>query len=124
MPRNVIEERVTEGLGRRVPLVVLSEVAAYQRSRRLPPPPRFPNPPPPPPPERGSCGFASLTVNVRPPMSVPFSAVIAAFASASEDISTKPNPRDCPVNLSWMIFTEATVPCAPNVSFNCCSVAD
>src|SRR6478736_32036 len=99
-------------------------LCAYQRSRfppgRPPPPPN----PPPPPPERCSIGFASFTVSVRPPMSEPLSAVIAAFASESEDISTKPNPRDCPVNLSAMIFAEATVPCAPNKSLNCCSVAE
>src|SRR5215471_16344447 len=100
------------------PFVFRSALAAYQRSR-FPPGPR-----PPPPRERCSIGFASLTVNERPPMSEPLSAVIAAFASESEDISTKPNPRDCPVNLSAMIFAEATVPCAPNKSLNCCSVAE
>ncbi len=69
-PRRVMALRSRwEGLGRRAPLVFRSAVAAYQRSR-FPPPPRPPNPPPPPP-ERCSIGFASLTVNVRPPMSVP-----------------------------------------------------
>ena len=55
-----------------------------------PPPPN----PPPPPPVRGSWGRASFTVKVRPPISAPLRAVMAACASASEDISTKPKPRD------------------------------
>src|SRR5688572_4602225 len=96
---------------------------AYQRSR-FPPGPRPPPPPnpPPPPPERCSIGFASLTVKERPSMSEPLSAVIATFASAPDDISTKPNPSDCPLNLPAIIFTEATVPFAPNKSLNRCSV--
>ena len=63
-------------------LVCVTSGTTYQRSRfppgpRPPPPPNPPRPPPPPP-ARGSCGRASLTVNVRPPMSEPLSAVIAA----------------------------------------------
>jgi hypothetical protein len=57
-------------------------------------------------------------------MSEPLSADIAACASASEDISTNPNPRDCPVNLSVMMRAEATEPWALKRSFNCCSVAE
>src|SRR6185295_10447945 len=94
----------------------------YQRSR-LPPPPLRP-PPNPPPPVRGSWGRASFTVKVRPPISVPLRAIMAACASASEDISTKPKPRDWPVNLSVMIRAEATAPCFPNRSLNSCSVAE
>src|SRR6185295_17771084 len=98
----------------------------YQRSR-LPPPPLRPPPPPPPnppPPVRGSWGRASFTVKVRPPISAPLRAVMAACASASEDISTKPKPRDWPLNLSVMIRAEATAPCFPNRSLNSCSVAE
>src|SRR5215813_5738300 len=57
----------------------------YQRSRLPPPPLRPPPPPNPPPPVRGSWGRASFTVNVRPPISAPLRAVMAACASASED---------------------------------------
>src|SRR5581483_3763042 len=102
----------------------------YQRPPpRLPPPPppgppRRAPPPPPPPPMRGSCGRASLTVNVRPPSCVPFSALMAFCASSALDISTKPKPRDCPVNLSVTTFADSTVPCVANSSFNSASVVE
>src|SRR6185295_19887714 len=79
----------------------------YQRLPR-PPPSRLPRPPPPPPRfpppppklSRLAIGFASLTVSVRPSSCVPFRLSIAFWASPLELISTKPKPRDWPVNLS------------------------
>src|SRR5882762_3755827 len=41
-------------------------------------------------------GDRTLPVNESRPNSVPFSAVIAACASGTDDISTNPNPRDWP----------------------------
>src|SRR5215203_6845760 len=76
----------------------------------LPPPPPPPNERPPPPPERGSCGFASLTVRARPWSSCPLNRSIAVFASSLLLISTNPKPRERPVNLSVMILTEETAP--------------
>ena len=72
-----------------LPLFALQEREYYQRSR---PPLLFPRSPPPP--SRLSIGLASLTVRVRPPSSVPFSAWMAFCASPPELISTKPKPRD------------------------------
>src|SRR5688572_21383602 len=76
-----------------------------------------------PPPERGSSGFASFTVKDRPPICVPFKAVMAPWASSGLDISTKPKPRDCPVNLSAITRADSTVPCAANKVVSCISVA-
>ena len=56
-------------------------------------------------------------------MSEPFNAVMAAFASSAVDISTKPKPRDCPVNLSVITRADSTVPCAENKLLSCDSVA-
>src|SRR3989454_6245874 len=67
----------------------------------------------PPPPDRSPCGFALLTVRARPWSSYPLKRSIAACASWSFPISTKPKPRDCPENLSVTMFTEATVPAWP-----------
>src|SRR5947208_16219751 len=75
-------------------------------------PPRPPPPPAPPnrlpPPERLSWGFASFTVSDRPSSCVPFRALMAFFASSGVHISTKPNPRDCPVYLSVISLPEVT----------------
>src|SRR5215208_3984303 len=89
----------------------------YQRRSRPPPPPPPPPPPkerPPPPPPRFSCGVSSLTVKARPCSSSPLNFSIAACASCVLLISTKPNPRDWPVNLSEITFAEVTAPTWPN----------
>jgi len=85
------------------------------RSPPLPPPnPPLPPPAPPPPPNprfsRGAIGLASFTTIVRPSNALPFSSWIAFCASSSELISTNPNPRDLPENLSIMITADPTVP--------------
>src|SRR5262245_63534694 len=98
-----------------------TKVLNYQRLR--PPPPPLLSPPlSPPNPDRFSCGRASLTVRLRPSRSVPFKAWIALWASSLELISTKPNPRDRPVNLSVITRADSTVPCAEKISCNCPSV--
>ena len=56
-------------------------------------------------------GLASLTTSFRPECSWPFKVSIAAWASASEAISTKPKPLLRPVASSVMMFTVRTVPC-------------
>src|SRR5712692_8455364 len=115
-----IDER---GKPTRCPFFVDRET--YQRSP--PPPPLFPPrppPPPPPPPSRFPIGLASLTTSVRPSSCVPFSASIAFCASPPELISTKPKPRDCPVNLSEITFADSTVPCAAKISCNRPSVTE
>src|SRR5262249_60034819 len=81
------------------------------------PPPKPPRPPPPKPP-RSSRGLASLTVRARPPIWWPFSAAIAAFASASDPISTKPKPLLRPVSRSMITSELLTAPCAANSAFN------
>src|SRR5262249_40793240 len=80
----------------------------YQRLRPLlllsrPPPPRL---------SRLAIGLASFTVSVRPSNCVPFKASMAFCASLPEPISTKPKPRDWPVNLSEITLADSTVPCA------------
>src|SRR6266404_1880269 len=96
----------------------------YQRLRPPPPPPsRLPRPPPrlpPPPPKlsRFAIGLASLTVSVRPSSCVPFRLSMAFWASPLELISTKPKPRDCPVNLSEITLADSTVPCSAKISCN------
>src|SRR5262249_56255192 len=86
--------------------------------RPPPPPPWPPRPPPypprpPPPPPRSACGRASFTTRFRPPKFCPFSEFTARSASSSLLISTKANPRDCPVKRSRIRFTAdgATPPC-------------
>src|SRR5262245_42126570 len=75
----------------------------YQRrpppppSRRPPPPPPSRRPPPPPPkpprpPPEAPRSWASFTVSVRPPRELLLSALMAAWASSSVAISTKPKP--------------------------------
>src|SRR3954469_1685324 len=81
-------------------------------------PPPAPNLPPPP-----AFSSASLTLSARPPKSLPSSSSMAAFASSSLSRSTKANPRERPVSLSLIIFTERTVRFAPAIkSFTCPSV--
>ncbi len=46
--------------------------------------------------------LASLTVNARPSTCLPLNAVMAAWASASDPISTKPKPLERPVSRSMM----------------------
>src|SRR5438445_484200 len=93
------------------PRRLLVGTASYQRL----PAPRS-APPPPPPPGRFSWGLASFTVIVRPFIWVPFSAVIAFWASSAVAISTTPNPRDWPVYRSVMILADVTDPCCENSS--------
>src|SRR3990172_2051807 len=85
--------------------------------------PRVHTPPPPPPPERSSGGRARLTVSDRLPSSVPFSMLIAFWASASFSISTKPNPFDRPVSRSVIRVTDFTVPALLNSVVSSVSVA-
>jgi|GEM_PF-4140637 len=69
--------------------------------------------PPPPPSRRGgrsSRGRASLTRRLRPDISLSFKASMAALASASLGISTKPKPLDCPENLSVITVARDTSP--------------
>src|SRR5262249_40104738 len=92
----------------------------YQRLRPLlllsrPPPPRL---------SRLAIGLASFTVSVRPSNCVPFKASMAFCASLPEPISTKPKPRDWPVNLSEITLADSTVPCALNMSCSCPSVTE
>src|SRR5207237_8806000 len=82
--------------------------------RPPPPPPKPPRPPPPPPPPRSSRGRASLTVRARPLCCWPLSAAIAASASASLAISTKPNPLLRPVSRSLITWADVTWPYWPN----------
>src|SRR5262249_49830689 len=60
-------------------------------------------------------GFASLTVRERPPASCPFRAAMAAWASCSVFISTKPKPLERPVSRSMITCADSTVPCASNI---------
>jgi hypothetical protein len=48
---------------------------------------------------------------------------MAACPSSAVDISTKPNPRDWPVNLSETIRADSTVPCSAKRVVSCDSVA-
>src|SRR5262245_3371218 len=73
---------------------------------------------------RRSIGLASLTVKVRPSSSVLLSALMAFCASLPELISTKPKPRDWPLNLSVMTRADSTVPCAEKTSLNRPSVTE
>ena len=59
----------------------------------------------------------SLTVSGRPSTSAPFIAWMAACASASLPISTKPNPFDRPVSRSMITWADTTLPCGANI---CC----
>lgn len=63
---------------------------------------------------RGARGLASLTVSGRPSTSAPFMPAIAACASLSLLISTKPKPRERPVSRSMMTCAESTDPNALN----------
>jgi RNA recognition motif-containing protein len=58
----------------------------------------------------------TLTVNVRPSSCVPFRLSMAFCASPLEPISTKPKPRDWPVNLSDTTLADSTVPCSEKIS--------
>ena len=69
-------------------------------------------------------GRASFTVNVRPSALDPCKRSTAKRASSSVDIVTKPNPRDLFVNLSMMIWTEATSPTCLNNSSSSPSVIE
>src|SRR5262249_59579772 len=60
-------------------------------------------------------GFASLTVRERPPTSLPFRAAVAACASCSVFISTKPKTLERPVSRSMITCADSTVPCASNI---------
>jgi hypothetical protein len=54
--------------------------------------------------------LATLTVSFRPSKDCPFSFPIAVWASASVDISTKPNPRESPDMRSVITAADSTVP--------------
>ena len=69
-------------------------------------------------------GLASLTVRLRPPMSAPLSAVIAARPSSGVPMVTNPKPRERPVVRSIMTIASVTVPCAPKTSRRSASVAE
>src|SRR5437660_1850316 len=98
----------------------LSVAFVYHRCR--PPPPRWPRPPPPP--SRGAIGRASLTVSERPSKSAPLNFLMAAAASCSDDISTKPKPLLRPVSRSVMILADSTWPACANISLRLSSVAE
>ncbi len=76
-----------------------------------------PPPPPPKPPGRSSRGRASLTTIARPSRAWPFMPLMAAWASASEPISTKPKPLERPVSRSIMTLALETLPYCANA---CC----
>src|ERR1051326_8129679 len=57
-----------------------------------------------------------LTVRARPSRSLPWNVSMALLASSLEDISTNANPRDLPVNLSWITLVEVTLPACENRS--------
>ena len=57
-------------------------------------------------------------------IAVPFSAVMDFWASSLVAISTNPNPRDWPVNLSVITLADVTDPCGENSSVSCCSVVE
>src|SRR5262250_2484601 len=59
---------------------------------------------------RGSRGFASLTVRVRPANSLPWSPAMALFAVVLSGISTKPKPLERPVSRSIMTRISSTTP--------------
>src|SRR5215813_1998203 len=79
--------------------------AANLHQRRFQPPPRRP---------LSSRAFAILTFNARPLNSRPSNCLIAFCASESELISTKPNPRDWPLNLSVMTDADSHMPASAN----------
>src|SRR3972149_2828349 len=79
---------------------------SYTAQHRVPAPPLHP-PRPGRPSERGR---ASFTLRVFPLRSLPLSALIAACASASEDISTNPKPFDLPLCLSFITVAVSTFP--------------
>src|SRR5262249_3128631 len=56
-----------------------------------------------------TIGRASLTVNARPPKSLPLNAAIA-FSASSSFIETNPNPFERPVSRSVMMLTDSTDP--------------
>src|SRR6266704_3675088 len=71
---------------------------------------------------RSSRARASLTVSVRPPTSLPLSAVIAALASALSPMVTNAKPRDLPVMRSIISATSLTLPCCSKRSCRSFSV--
>jgi hypothetical protein len=58
-------------------------------------------------------GRASLTTTLRPPSGWPFMPLMAACASASLPISTKPKPFERPVSRSIMTLALVTAPNCP-----------
>jgi hypothetical protein len=88
------------------------QAKAHQRPRPALRPPRSPPRPRsrPPPPAWSPFGRASFTFSVRPPICVPFSALIAFSPSSLLVISTKPKPRERPVSRSVMMLTRSTDP--------------
>src|SRR5207249_1663271 len=60
-----------------------------------------------------TIGRASLTVNARPPKSLPLNAAIA-FSASSSLIETKPKPLERPVSRSVMTLTDSTAPTCSN----------
>jgi len=64
-----------------------------------------------------------LTTSERPPNSVPLTPAIAALPWLGSSNSTKPKPRERPLELSMITFDEATAPKAANSSRNSSSRA-
>src|SRR4030095_3611368 len=122
LPKLLIKKK--KGRSDPAPLLCpMAEFLNYQRLRPPPPPPPRRSPPrSPKPPERLSCGRASFTVRFRPSRSVPLRAWMAFWASSEEAISTKPKPRERPVNLSVITRADSTAPWAEKISWSCASV--
>src|SRR5262245_57439596 len=60
-----------------------------------------------------TIGRASLTVNARPPNSLPLNAAMA-FSASSSFMETKPNPFERPVSRSVIMLTDSTAPICSN----------
>ena len=69
-------------------------------------------------------GRASLTVRLRPPISAPLRAAIAALPSSGLLKVMNPKPRERPVTRSIMTMASVTVPWAPKTSRRSVSVAE
>src|SRR5207249_570162 len=94
-----------------------NEFSGAGRYQRRPPPPRLPKPPPPPlrlPP--APVELATSTFSVRPSRSLPLNFLTASAAASADAISTKPNPRDCPVSRSITTAADSTAPASANTS--------
>ena len=91
-----------------------ARIVAIRKSKRSENQLRRP-PPKPPPRGRSVRAWASLTVRLRPLRSLPLRPAMALSASSLFGISTKPKPRDSPLNLSLMMDAVSTAPKAAKV---------